>query len=165
MNELTFLQAKKSKVDILEMLKVHDLKFDISCDHELMRYVITLMKKVNSRMSVLRSGQMKIPRSSMTMTSTVSRVKIILYNERMVFAMKENIIDALEKMKASIKDIDTNIKMIDVLLSSINASIDELPMELQESIMTLIKQRQELICHRIEGLRLIKLTEELISGE
>ena len=27
---------------------------------------------------------------------------------------KENIIDALEKMKASIKDIDTNIKMIDV---------------------------------------------------
>ena len=79
--------------------------------------------------------------------------------------MKENIIDALEKMKASIKDIDTNIKMIDVLLSSINASIDELPIELQESIMTLIKQRQELICHRIEGLRLIKLTEELISGE
>ena len=75
----------------------------------------------------------------------------------------QEVIDALEKMKASIKDIDTNIKMIDVLLSSINTSIDELPMELQESIMTLIKQRQELVCHRIEGLRLIKLTEELIG--
>ena len=49
MNELTFLQVKKSKVDILEMLKAYDLKFNISCDHELMRYVITLMKKVNSR--------------------------------------------------------------------------------------------------------------------
>ena len=49
MDELTFLQAKKSKVDILKMLKAHDLKFDISCDHELMRYVITLLKKVNSR--------------------------------------------------------------------------------------------------------------------
>ena len=79
--------------------------------------------------------------------------------------MKENIITELEKLKASVKDIDTNIKMIDVLLSSINTSIDELPMELQEHIMTLIKQRQELICHRINGLRLIKLTEELISGE
>ena len=77
--------------------------------------------------------------------------------------MKENIIKELEKLKASVKDIDTNIKMIDVLLSSINTSIDELPMELQESIMTLIKQRQELVCHSIEGLKLIKLTEELIG--
>ena len=49
MDELIFLQAKKAKVDILNLLKTHDLKFDISCDHELMRYVITLIKKVNSR--------------------------------------------------------------------------------------------------------------------
>ena len=45
MDELTFLQAKKAKADILNLLKTHDLKFDISCDHELMRYVITLIKK------------------------------------------------------------------------------------------------------------------------
>lgn len=43
------LQAKKSKDDILELLRAQDLKFDISCDHELMRYVITLMKNVNNR--------------------------------------------------------------------------------------------------------------------
>ena len=49
MDELTFLQAKKAKTDILALLKAHDLKFDISCDHKLMRYVITLMKKVNNR--------------------------------------------------------------------------------------------------------------------
>ena len=49
MNELSFLQVKKAKVDILEILKAHDLKIDISCDHELMQYVITLMKKVNNR--------------------------------------------------------------------------------------------------------------------
>ena len=49
MNELTFLQAKKSKDDILNLLKAHDLKFDISCDHKLMRYVITLIKEVNNR--------------------------------------------------------------------------------------------------------------------
>ena len=49
MDELTFLQAKKAKVDILEMLKVHDLKFDISYDHKLMRYVITLIKEANNR--------------------------------------------------------------------------------------------------------------------
>ena len=79
--------------------------------------------------------------------------------------MKENIIKELEKLKASVKDIDIDIKMIDAVVSSINTSIDELPMELQERIMTLIKQRQELICYKIEGLRLIKLTEELISGE
>lgn len=45
MDELTFLQAKKAKVDILEMLKAHNLKIDISYDHKLMRYVITLIKK------------------------------------------------------------------------------------------------------------------------
>ena len=49
MDELTFLQAKKAKVDILEMLKVHDLKFDISYGHKLMRYVITLIKEANNR--------------------------------------------------------------------------------------------------------------------
>ena len=49
MNELTFLQAKKAKADILALLKAHDLKFDISCDHKLMRYVITLIKEVNNR--------------------------------------------------------------------------------------------------------------------
>ena len=49
MDSLTFLQAKKAKVDILEMLKAHDLQCDISCDHKLMRYVITLMKKVNNQ--------------------------------------------------------------------------------------------------------------------
>ena len=49
MNELAFLQAKKAKADILALLKAHDLKFDISCDHKLMRYVITLIKEVNSR--------------------------------------------------------------------------------------------------------------------
>ena len=49
MNELTFMQAKKSKVDILEMLKAHNLKFDISYDHKLMRYVITLIKEANDR--------------------------------------------------------------------------------------------------------------------
>ena len=49
MNELTFLQAKKAKADILALLKSHDLKFDISCDHKLMRYVITLIKEVNNR--------------------------------------------------------------------------------------------------------------------
>ena len=48
MNELTFLQAKKAKADILALLKAHDLKFDISCDHKLMRYVITLIKEVNN---------------------------------------------------------------------------------------------------------------------
>lgn len=80
--------------------------------------------------------------------------------------MKEKIINELEKLKASVKDIDTNIEMIDVLLSVVdNVSIDELPMELQENIMTLIKQRNELIQCRIEGLKLIKLSEELISGE
>ena len=49
MDDLTFLQAKKAKADILNLLKAHDLKCDISCDHKLMRYVITLMKKVNNR--------------------------------------------------------------------------------------------------------------------
>ena len=49
MDELTFLQAKKAKADILDMLKSHNLKFDISCDPKLMRYVITLTKKVNNR--------------------------------------------------------------------------------------------------------------------
>ena len=49
MDELTFLQAKKAKADILALLKAHDLKFDISCDHKLMRYVITLIKEVNNR--------------------------------------------------------------------------------------------------------------------
>ena len=49
MNELTFLQAKKAKADILALLKAHDLKFNISCDHKLMRYVVTLIKEVNSR--------------------------------------------------------------------------------------------------------------------
>ena len=79
--------------------------------------------------------------------------------------MKENIIKELEKLKASVKDIDIDIKMIDAVVSSINTSIDELPMELQEKIMVLIKQRQELICHRAKGLKLIRLTEEFISGE
>ena len=49
MDELTFLQARKAKADILAMLKAHDLKFDISCDHKLMRYVITLIKEANNR--------------------------------------------------------------------------------------------------------------------
>lgn len=49
MDELTFLQAKKAKTDILALLKAHDLKFNISCDHKLMRYVITLIKEVNNR--------------------------------------------------------------------------------------------------------------------
>ena len=49
MDELTFLQAKKAKDDILELLRTHDIKLDISCDHELMRYVITIMKYVNNR--------------------------------------------------------------------------------------------------------------------
>lgn len=49
MDELTFLQAKKAKVDILEMLKAHDLKIDISYDHKLMRYVTTLIKEANNR--------------------------------------------------------------------------------------------------------------------
>ena len=80
--------------------------------------------------------------------------------------MKEKIIKELEKVKASIKDIGTGIKMADALLSAVdNVSIDELPMELQENIMTLIKQRNELIQCRIEGLKLIKLSEELISGK
>ena len=49
MDALTFLQAKKAKADILALLKAHDLKFDISCDHKLMRYVVTLIKEVNNR--------------------------------------------------------------------------------------------------------------------
>ena len=49
MDELTFLQAKKAKTDILNLIKTHDLKCDISCDHKLMRYVITLIKEVNNR--------------------------------------------------------------------------------------------------------------------
>ena len=49
MDELTFLQAKKAKVDILEILKAYDLKIDISYDHKLMRYVITLIKEANNR--------------------------------------------------------------------------------------------------------------------
>ena len=49
MDELTFLQAKKAKTDILALIKAHDLKFDISCDHKLMRYVITLIKEVSNR--------------------------------------------------------------------------------------------------------------------
>ena len=49
MDKLTFLQAKKAKADILALIKAHDLKFDISCDHKLMRYVITLIKEVNNR--------------------------------------------------------------------------------------------------------------------
>ena len=49
MDELTFLQAKKAKADILNLLRANDLKFDISCDHELMRYVITLIKEANNR--------------------------------------------------------------------------------------------------------------------
>ena len=44
------LQRKiEDKADILALLKAHDLKFDISCDHKLMRYVITLIKEVNNR--------------------------------------------------------------------------------------------------------------------
>lgn len=49
MDELTFLQAKKAKTDILNLIKVHDLKCDISCDHKLMLYIITLIKEVNNR--------------------------------------------------------------------------------------------------------------------
>ena len=49
MDALTFLQAKKAKADILALIKAHDLKFDISCDHKLMRYVITLIKEANNR--------------------------------------------------------------------------------------------------------------------
>ena len=49
MNELAFLQANKAKADILNLLKVPELKFDISCDHKLMRYVITLIKEANNR--------------------------------------------------------------------------------------------------------------------
>ena len=44
------LQRKiEDKTDILALLKAHDLKFDISCDHKLMRYVVTLIKEVNNR--------------------------------------------------------------------------------------------------------------------
>ena len=44
------LQRKiEDKADVLALLKAHDLKFDISCDHKLMRYVITLTKEVNNR--------------------------------------------------------------------------------------------------------------------
>ena len=44
------LQRKiEDKADILALLKAHDLKFNISCDHKLMRYVITLIKEVNNR--------------------------------------------------------------------------------------------------------------------
>ena len=49
MDKLAFLQAKKAKADILNLLKAHDIKFGISCDHKLMRYVITLIKEVNNR--------------------------------------------------------------------------------------------------------------------
>ena len=43
------LQRKiEDKTDILALLKAHDLKFDISCDHKLMRYVVTLIKEVNN---------------------------------------------------------------------------------------------------------------------
>ena len=43
------IEDNKSKDDILELLRAHDIKLDISCDHELMRYVITIMKYVNNR--------------------------------------------------------------------------------------------------------------------
>ena len=46
---MSVLQYKKSKDDILELLRAHDLKYDISCDHELMCYVITLIKEINNR--------------------------------------------------------------------------------------------------------------------
>ena len=45
---MSVLQARKSKDDILELLRAHDIKLDISCDPKLMRYVITLIKEVDN---------------------------------------------------------------------------------------------------------------------
>lgn len=49
MDDLIYLQAKKTEVDILRILREYGLKFEISCDWELKRYVITLIKEINDR--------------------------------------------------------------------------------------------------------------------
>lgn len=47
MDDLIYLQAKKTEVDILRILREYGLTFEIACDWELKQYVLTLIKEIN----------------------------------------------------------------------------------------------------------------------
>ena len=77
---------------------------------------------------------------------------------------KERLIKQIEKMKMAVRDIDDHINMINELLSHYNnVSIDELPMEFQNSVIEIMKTRNELIRHKLSGQQLIAKSELLLS--
>ena len=77
---------------------------------------------------------------------------------------KEQLIKQIEKMKMAVRDIDDHINMINELLRHYdNVSIDELPMEFQNSVIEIMKTRNELIRHKLAGQQLIAKSELLLS--
>ena len=77
---------------------------------------------------------------------------------------KERLIKQIEKMKMAVRDIDDHINKINELLSHYdNVSIDELPMEFQNSVIEIMKTRNELIRHKLAGQQLIAKSELLLS--
>lgn len=77
---------------------------------------------------------------------------------------KERLIKQIEKMKMAVRDIDDHINMINELLRHYdNVSIDELPMEFQNSVIEIMKTRNELIRHKLAGQQLIAKSELLLS--
>lgn len=77
---------------------------------------------------------------------------------------KERLIKQIEKVKMAVRDIDDHINKINELLSHYdNVSIDELPMEFQNSVIEIMKTRNELIRHKLAGQQLIAKSELLLS--
>ena len=77
---------------------------------------------------------------------------------------KERLIKQIEKTKMAVRDIDDHINKINELLSHYdNVSIDELPMEFQNSVIDIMKTRNELIKHKLAGQQLIVKCELLLS--
>lgn len=77
---------------------------------------------------------------------------------------KERLIKAIEDTKKTVQSIDKQINEINGYLSKFdNVSIDELPMELQDSLIGLINSRNKLIRNRNEGQRLVEQTELLLK--
>ena len=77
---------------------------------------------------------------------------------------KERLIKQIEKTKMAVRDIDDHINKINELLSHYdNVSIDELPMGFQNSVIDIMKTRNELIRHKLAGQQLIAKCELLLS--
>lgn len=77
---------------------------------------------------------------------------------------KERLEKQIEKTKMAVRDIDDHINKINELLSHYdNVSIDELPMEFQNSVIDIMKTRNELIRHKLASQQLIAKCELLLS--